>query len=202
MKATPVLLLVGGLLLVACLGVGVAVLLIVRLGGASVPAIPTRVSVEPGFDGALDGAWRQLRGGFTGVEAAADPALKEHWPPGSVVDLVLEPDGAYRFTLVEASGNGINATALMVREAGRWRREGDVLELAPASGLHVTRSSGERREHPFVVTARRRYRLQTRVSEGDGPVGAAPATTEGLRLSGPCVPSGGAECSWDLDREG
>ncbi len=59
--------------------------LVVQLGGASVPAIPTRVTVEPGFDADLDSEWRQLRGGFSGVEAHADPALADRWPSGSVV---------------------------------------------------------------------------------------------------------------------
>lgn len=193
----PIVLIVGGVLVAACLVAGGAAFFLLRLGDATVAPIPTRASVQPGFDGALEGTWQQRTGGFTGVEASSDGTLGEKWPPGSVVELKLEGDG-YRLTLVEASGSGMNASKKLVREEGRWSREGDTLILTPAKGLHVTREHAERTEHAFVVTPPRRYRLETRVLEADGPPGASPVTTEALRLVGPCPPDG-AECTWDFD---
>lgn len=193
----PIVLIVAAVLLAACLVVGGAAFFLLRLGDATVPQVPMRTRSEQGFDGPLEGTWQQRTGGFTGVEAQADGSLGEKWPPGSVVELKLEP-GAYRLTLVEASGSGVHASKKLVRERGRWSREGDELVLTPASGEHVTRENAERSEHPFTVTGPRRYRLETRVAESDGPPGASPVTTETLRVVGPCVPDG-SECTWDFD---
>lgn len=193
----PIVLIVAGVLVAACLVAGGLAFFVLRIGDATVAPIPTRASVQRGFDGALEGTWQQRTGGFTGVEVNSDGTLGEKWPPGSVVELKLE-QGTYRLTVVEASGSGLNASKKLVREEGSWSRESDALILTPAKGLHVTREHAERREHVFTVTPPRRYRLETRVLEGDGPPGASPVTTEALRLVGPCVPDG-SECVWDFD---
>lgn len=193
----PIVLIVAGVLVAACLVAGGVAFFLLRIGDATVAPVPTRASVQSGFDGTLEGTWQQRTGGFTGVEASSDGTLGEKWPPGSVVELTLEKE-TYRLTMVEASGSGMNASKKLVREEGRWSREGDGLLLTPASGLHVTREHAERHEHPFTVTPPRRYRLETRVLEADGPPGASPVTTEKLRLVGPCIPEGG-ECAWDFD---
>jgi|JI10StandDraft_1071094.scaffolds.fasta_scaffold167482_2 hypothetical protein len=193
----PIVIIVAGILVAACLVAGGAAFFLLPMRDATLTPIPTRASVQPGFDGALEGTWQQRTGGFTGVEVNSDGTLGEKWPPGSVVELKLEAQ-AYRLTIVEASGSGMNASKKLVREEGQWSREGDALMLTPAKGLHVTRENAERREHAFTVTPPRRYRLETRVLETDGPPGASPVTTEALRLVGPCVPDG-SECVWDFD---
>lgn len=199
------LLLVAGLFLVSCLVLGALVFGALKLSGTTVDPIPSKTSVQPGFDGPLEGTWRQLRGGFTGVEASEpdDSALSSKWPQGSVVELVLSAGGRYRFTFVEAVGSGVTATKTLVRETGAWTQQGDALDLTVEKALEVRRTgSGQRSAQPLASGATRRYRVETRITETDGPPGASPVVRESLRLSGPCPQAPASECQWDLEQEG
>lgn len=196
------LLIVSALLVLGCLVLGAVVFGVLRLSDVAVEPVPARTSVQPGFAGPLEGTWRQLRGGFTGVEAsvASDGALGEKWPAGSVVELVLSPDGRYRFTFVEATGTGLHSTKQLVREEGAWTRQGDTLTLTAETGVRVTRAGGDRRSTPLEPGAHP-YRLATRLDEWDGPAGATPVARKGLRLSGPCPQARDTACEWDLEQE-
>jgi hypothetical protein len=198
-KGPTVLLVVSAILVVSCLVLGVVAFGVWRLADVAVEPAPARTVVQPGFTGPLEGTWRALRGGFTGVEASvpSDDALGEKWPPGSVVELVLSPGARYRFTFVEATGSGVHATKTLVREEGVWAQQGDTLTLTAESGVRVTRAGGDRRSTPLAPGART-YRLATRIEEWDEP---APAAQKRLRLVGPCPHAPDAVCEWDLERD-
>lgn len=201
MKKVPaVLLIVIALVVVSCLVVGALAFGALTLAGATVDPIPTKVVERAGFDGELAGRWRQRSGGFTGDEALvpSDAALADKWPSGSVVELLLEADGRYRFTAVEASGSGVLTTKTLVREEGRWARDERSLSLTAQSGVSVKRVGGDRTSSASGPSALRRFQLTTRVMESAGAPGASPLVTEGLRLTGPCLAAPG-ECSWDFE---
>lgn len=203
-KVPTMLLLVAGLFLVSCLVLTALVFGALKLSDAAVAPIPSRTSVQPGFDSPLEGTWRQLRGGFTGVEASEpdDSALSAKWPQGSVVELVLSPGARYRFTFVEATGSGVTATKTLVRETGTWAQQGEVLDLTVDKALQLSRSgSGQHRAQQLPTGATRRYRLETRLTETDGPPGASPVVHESLRVTGPCPQAPATECQWDLVQE-
>ncbi|MBL8920455.1 MAG: hypothetical protein JNJ54_16445 [Myxococcaceae bacterium] len=198
------LLLVAGLFLVSCLVLSALVFGALKLADTSVAPIPSSTTVQPGFDGPLEGTWRQLRGGFTGVEASEpdDSALTSKWPPGSVVELSFSPGQRYRFTFVEATGSGVTSTKTLVREAGAWAQQGEVLDLTVEKALEVRRwGSGKHSAQQLPSGATRRFRLETRITESDGPAGAAPVVREGLRLTGPCPWAPDTGCQWDLEQE-
>jgi len=199
-KVPAVLLVVIALVVVSCLVVGALAYGALSLAGATVDPIPTKVVERPGFDGELVGRWRQRSGGFTGDEALLphDAALGDKWPSGSVVELVLEPDGLYRFTAIEASGTGLLTTKTLVREEGRWERDELSLSLTAQSGVSVKRVGGERTSSALEAVPLRRFQLTTRVMESAGTPGASPLVTEGLRLTGPCLRAPG-ECSWTFE---
>lgn len=199
-KVPAVLLIVIAIVIVSCLVVGALAFGALTLAGATVDPIPTKVVERPGFDGELTGRWRQRQGGFTGDEALlpSDAALTEKWPVGSVVELVLEADGRYRFTAVEASGSGVLTTKSLTREEGRWERDELSLSLTATSGVSVKRVGGDRTSSGLEASPLRRYQLTTRVMESAGTPGASPLVTEGLRLTGPCL-RGPGECSWEFE---
>ena len=199
-KVPAVLLIVIALVIASCLVVGALAFGALTLAGATVDPIPTKVVERPGFDGELTGRWRQRQGGFTGDEAllSSDAALTEKWPVGSVVELVLEADGRYRFTAVEASGSGVLTTKSLTREEGRWERDELSLSLTATSGVSVKRVGGDRTSSVLEASPLRRYQLTTRVMESAGTPGASPLVTEGLRLTGPCLRASG-ECSWEFE---
>lgn len=198
------------LVLVLLIGAGIASALVVAalvfgawlFSNATVDPVPARVEEHEGFEGPLAGRWRAVRGGFTGDQALlpSDAALDERWPAGSVVELLLEADGRYRFTHVEASGTGLLAKKSLVREEGRFVREGAALVLTPTSGVSIQRLGGERSTPPFTVTPPRRYALSSRVMEFPGPPGASPQVKVGLALRGPCL-AGPGECRWELEHD-
>ncbi|MDP3232815.1 MAG: hypothetical protein Q8N26_08565 [Myxococcales bacterium] len=199
-KVPTVLLTVIAFVIVSCLVVGALAFGALRLAGATIDPIPTKVVERPGFDGELAGRWRQRQGGFTGDEAllSSDAALAEKWPVGSVVELVLEADGRYRFTTVEASGSGVLTTKSLTREEGRWERDELSLSLTATSGVSVKRVGGDRTSSVLEPSPLRRYQLKTRVMESAGTPGASPLVTEGLRLTGPCLRAPG-ECTWEFE---
>lgn len=145
-KVPAVLLIVIGLVAVSCLVVGALAFGALTLANATVDPVPTKVVERAGFDGALTGRWRRRAGGLTGDEALlpSDAALGEKWPSGSVVELVLETDGRYRFTAVEASGGGVLSSKTLLREEGRWERDELSLSLTAQSGVSVKRVGAER----------------------------------------------------------
>ena len=194
------MLIVIALVIACCVVVGALAFGALKLAGATVDAIPTKVVERPGFDGELTGRWRQRAGGFTGDEALlpSDAALTEKWPVGSVVELALEPDGRYRFTAVEASGSGVLTTKSLTREEGRWERDELSLSLTALSGVSVKRVGGDRTSSVSEASPLRRYQLTTRVMESAGTPGASPLVTEGLRLTGPCLRAPG-ECTWEFE---
>jgi hypothetical protein len=199
-KVPAVLLIVIGLVAVSCLVVGALVFGALTLANATVEAVPTKVVERAGFDGALTGRWRRRAGGLTGDEALlpSDAALGETWPSGSVVELVLETDGRYRFTAVEAAGGGVLSTKTLLREEGRWERDELSLSLTAQSGVSVKRGGGERTSSALPASEPRRYQLSTRVMESAGTPGASPLVIEGVRLTGPCLQAPG-ECTWDFE---
>lgn len=184
----------------AAVVVGALVVGALFLSGARVEPIATKVVEQPGFDGELSGRWRQRRGGFTGDEARlpSDAALTEKWPPGSVVELLLKPGGAYRFTSVEASGTGVLATKALVRDEGRWTADGHTLTLTVEAGVTVKRVSADRTATSRAPAGPQRYALSSLLKESPGTPGASPAVTTGLRLRGPCL-SGPGGCTFDLE---
>lgn len=196
------LLLVAAVLVVSCLVVGALVFGALRLADTTVAPVPSKVSVQPGYDGPLIGTWQQLRGGFTGVEAAipSDSPLGDKWPAGSVVELALLDGGRYRLTLVEAMGSGVHATKKLVREEGSWTQQGEALSLTPEKGVRVNRTSADRKEEALPTGTARSYRLETRIAETDGPPGASPVVHETLRLTGPCPGATTTECQWDFEQ--
>lgn len=199
-KVPAVMLIVIALVIGSCVVVGALAFGALRLAGATVDPIPTKVLERPGFDGELTGRWRQRAGGFTGDEALipSDAELTEKWPAGSVVELALEPDGRYRFTTVEASGSGLLTTKTLTREEGRWERDELSLSLTALSGVSVKRVGGDRTSSSQEASPLRRYQLTTRVMESAGTPGASPLVTEGLRLTGPCLQAPG-ECTWEFE---
>ncbi|MDP3503304.1 MAG: hypothetical protein Q8S33_23420 [Myxococcales bacterium] len=199
-KVPAVLLTVIAIVIVSCLVVGALAFGALRLAGATIDPIPTKVVERPGFDGELAGRWRQRQGGFTGDEAllSSDAALTEKWPVGSVVELVLGADGRYRFTTVEASGSGALTTKSLTREEGLWERDELSLSLTATSGVSVKRVGGDRTSSVLEPSPLRRYQLKTRVMESAGTPGASPLVTEGLRLTGPCLRAPG-ECTWEFE---
>lgn len=197
------ILLVAGLFLVSCLVLGALVFGALKLSDAAIAPIPSRTEVQPGFDSPLEGTWRQVRGGFTGVEASEpdDSPLTAKWPAGSVVELIFSAAQRYRLTFVEATGSGVTATKTLVRETGSFNQQGEVLDLTVEKALRVRRAGGSRDSQPLPEGATHRYRLETRVTESDGPPGASPVVREGLRLTGPCPWAAETECQWDLEQE-
>ena len=157
-KVLVVIIVIIAFVITSCLVVGALGVGALTLAGASVEPIPTKVMEQPGFDGELAGRWRQRSGGFTGDEALipSDSPLTDPWPSGTVVELVLEADGGYRFTFVEASGSGLLTTKTLVREEGLWEHDALSLSLTAQSGVSVKRVAGERTSSTLEALALRR----------------------------------------------